>query len=75
LCATSRLLLLDEPVAGLDPSATLEMYELIADLNKSGTSIIMISHDIAAIKKYATHILHIGNGGLIFHGEVKNYDL
>ena len=60
LCATEKLLLLDEPVSGLDPKVTLEMYELIEGLNKDGVTIIMISHDIAAAVKYASHILHIG---------------
>ncbi len=61
LCATSKLLLLDEPVAGLDPKATREMYELIASLNRSGITVIMVSHDVAAAVKYATHILHLGS--------------
>ncbi len=61
LCATSKLLLLDEPVAGLDPKATREMYELIASLNRTGITVIMVSHDIASAVKYATHILHIGS--------------
>lgn len=61
LCATSKLLLLDEPVAGLDPKATREMYELIASLNRTGITVIMVSHDIASAVKYATHILHLGS--------------
>ena len=61
LCATRRLLLLDEPVTGLDPRVTQEMYQLIAELNKEGIAIIMISHDVAQAVKYATHILHIGD--------------
>ena len=62
LCAAQKLLLLDEPVAGLDPKVTAEMYELIDELNKKdGMTIIMISHDIGTALKYATHILHIGN--------------
>ena len=61
LCATKKLLLLDEPVSGLDPKVTAEMYALIEDLNKQGITIIMISHDISAAVKYASHILHIGN--------------
>nr|AHF25800.1 ABC-type Mn/Zn transport systems, ATPase component [uncultured bacterium Contigcl_289] len=59
LCATSRILLLDEPVAGLDPQVTAEMYELIEDLNKQGLTIIMISHDIENVKKYATKIFDV----------------
>ena len=64
LCAARKILLLDEPVAGLDPKATTEMYEIIQKLNGEGITIIMISHDIAAAVKYASHILQIGVGGV-----------
>ncbi len=74
LCAAQKMLLLDEPVTGLDPSATEEMYDLINQLNKTGITIIMISHDIGAALKYATHVLHIGAGGTTFFGDVKEYD-
>ena len=60
LCATRKLLLLDEPVAGLDPKATAELYELIASLNREGVAILMVSHDLAAVD-YASHILHVGD--------------
>ena len=60
LCATRKILLLDEPVSGLDPKVTSEMYALIEDLNREGITIIMISHDIEAALRYASHILHIG---------------
>lgn len=59
LCSTSKMILLDEPVAGLDPIATEEMYEIIKGLNDDGISIIMISHDIDSALKYATHILYV----------------
>ena len=71
LCSTSRLLLLDEPVAGLDPKVTEDMYNLIAELNKEGTAIIMISHDINAALCYAKHVLHVGNR--IFYGTKEEY--
>ncbi len=62
LCATTKLLFLDEPVSGLDPRVTAEMYELIARLNRQeGITVIMISHDIGAALVYASHILHIGD--------------
>ncbi|MDD6573202.1 MAG: ABC transporter ATP-binding protein [Thermoflexaceae bacterium] len=66
LCAARKILLLDEPVAGLDPRVTMEMYELIKDLNKEGITIIMVSHDIDAAVKYATHILHMDNKPAFF---------
>ena len=72
LCAAQKILLLDEPVSGLDPRVTAVMYQLIKDLNKKdGITIIMISHDIAAAVKYATHILHIGEH--CFFGTKKQY--
>ena len=60
LCATRKVLLLDEPVSGLDPEATEHMYELIKQLNDEGVTIIMISHDITSVKKYASRILILG---------------
>ena len=72
LCAAQKILLLDEPVSGLDPKVTAEMYQLIQDLNKKdGITIIMISHDIEAAVRYATHILHIGEH--CFFGTKKQY--
>ena len=74
LCATRKLLLLDEPVAGLDPKVTAELYELIAELNRAdGITVIMISHDIAAAAQYASHILHIGEGQRLFFGTSAAY--
>ncbi|MCD8078319.1 MAG: ABC transporter ATP-binding protein [Lachnospiraceae bacterium] len=62
LCAARRVLLLDEPVAGLDPRTTEEMYELLKELNKKdGMTILMISHDLRAAVTYASHVLHIGH--------------
>lgn len=71
LCATRKILLLDEPVAGLDPKVTSEMYSLIEELNHEGITIIMISHDIAAAVRYASHILHIGS--TVFFGTKEEY--
>ena len=72
LCAARKLLLLDEPVSGLDPNVTAELYTLIADLNRrEGIAILMISHDIDAALRYATHILHIGD--TVFFGTKDEY--
>ena len=71
LCAAERLLLLDEPVAGLDPGVTQELYDLIGQLNRDGVTIVMISHDISAAMRYATHILHVGKQ--LFFGAAGEY--
>lgn len=71
LCAARKVLLLDEPVSGLDPKATSEMYDLIEGLNRDGITIIMISHDISAAVRYATHILHMGEH--VFFGAKEEY--
>ena len=70
-CATQKILLLDEPVSGLDPRVTAEMYELIESLNRDGITIIMISHDLEAAMRYADHILHIGK--TVFFGTKADY--
>jgi len=67
LCASQQMLLMDEPVAGLDPKATKALYALIAELNqKEGITVIMVSHDIGVAVDYASHVLHVGETQLFF---------
>ena len=73
LCAGSKLLILDEPVAGLDPKAQTELYDLIDRLNKElKITIIMVSHDVKEIVQRAKHILHLAHKQLFF-GEAEEY--
>lgn len=73
LCATKKMLLLDEPVSGLDPVAAKDMYELIARINKEQQiAIIMVSHDLNAAMKYSNHILHLSHRQLYF-GKTREY--
>ena len=72
LCATQKILLLDEPVAGLDPKAAKEMYHLIQKINREEKiTIIMISHDIQIAVNYASHVMKIGPH--IFYGTSDEY--
>lgn len=72
LCATKKLLLLDEPVSGLDPKATEEMYQLIRSINREEKiTIVMISHDIQAAITYASHILYLGD--TLFYGTKEEF--
>ena len=73
LCATDSVLILDEPVTGLDPAASMELYETIKDLNKKeNVTIIVVSHDIKNALNYATHILHLEQENDFF-GTVEEY--
>ncbi len=71
LCAAQKILLLDEPVSGLDPRAAAEMYGLIGSLNQEGITVLMISHDVEAVAERASHILHIGEK--VFFGTREEY--
>lgn len=73
LCATDKLLILDEPITGLDPSAIIEFYEIIKKLNrKEGVAILMVSHDIGNVVKQAGKILHLKRE-VLFYGTTKEY--
>ena len=71
LMAGQRLIILDEPVTGLDPEASQNMYDIINELNKSNMTIVMISHDIKVALEYATKVLYIGEN--IFFGTTLEY--
>ncbi|GBR76182.1 zinc transport system ATP-binding protein [Candidatus Termititenax persephonae] len=72
LCAAQKLLILDEPLAGLDPAAVRDVYALLQKLNADGLTIIMVSHDLPGALSHATHILHL-QGRQKFFGTVKDY--
>lgn len=73
LCATKKLLVMDEPVSSLDPSAAAELYERIREINvKEGITIIMVSHDVEKSLDDATHVLHM-HGERPFFSDKKNY--
>lgn len=73
LCATNKILLLDEPAAGLDPVATRRLYELVKAVNKKlDISVVMVSHDIESVMRYNSHVLHLG-GRQLFYGTVEEY--
>jgi zinc transport system ATP-binding protein len=73
LCAAQKLLVLDEPAAGLDPLAAPGLYELLAKLNReTGVTIAMVTHDIQGVMKYASHVLHLA-GDSYFFGSCAEY--
>ncbi len=70
LCSSNKILVLDEPVTGLDPKVTNQLYEEVNDLNKEGITVIMISHDLHVLK-YANKVLHIGRD--VYFGNKESY--
>ena len=73
LCATKKILLLDEPVTGLDPVVTSEFYSIIDKINKEyGITVIMVSHDLYSSINNASHILHLRKNNSFF-GTVEDY--
>lgn len=73
LCAAESLLILDEPVTGLDPAATQELYRILRYLNeKENIAIVMVTHDLAAALREAGTVMHIGRSGW-FYGTVEEY--
>jgi len=73
LCAAQKILLLDEPAAGLDPDAISDLYKNIKQINDNGITIIMISHDIASSVEHATHILKLGKQKSLFYGRASEF--
>lgn len=74
MCAAGRLLLLDEPVAGLDPASTADFYEIICKINSAGTAVIMVSHDVHSSLSVAKHVLNIGSKTALFFGTPAQYE-
>lgn len=73
LCATKKLIVLDEPVSGLDPVVTENMYDLIRQINQEDKiTVIMVSHDLAAALRYSSHILQISDK-MLFFGTTEQY--
>lgn len=73
LCAAGRLLILDEPITGLDPAAAQDLYKTLRYLNRQeGMAVVMVTHDLAPALKSARSVLHIGRRGN-FSGTVEEY--
>lgn len=73
LCAAGRLLILDEPITGLDPAAAQDLYKTLSYLNtKEGMAIVMVTHDLGPALRSVRSVLHIGQRGT-FLGPVADY--
>ncbi len=72
LCCARKILVLDEPVTGLDPLVTADMYSILRLINGEGVTIIMVSHEIGEAVKQASKILHLKHG-VEFYGKTEDY--
>ncbi len=72
-CVSETLLLLDEPVTGLDPDAAHGMYEAIRRINRAGCAIIMVTHDVQCALREANSVLSMCRGHS-FYGTVAQYE-
>ena len=75
LCATEKIILLDEPVNGLDPKIVREIYQMLHKLNKQGLTIIMVSHDVERCLKYCTRVVEIENGRIVKDVSAQEYEV
>lgn len=74
LCATKKLIILDEPTNGLDPSIARQIYELLRDLKeKDNITILMVSHDIERALTYADNVIELINGEIKFVGKPQDF--
>lgn len=74
MCSTSKIIILDEPVNGLDPSITIQIYKLLHKLNKeAGLTIVMVSHDIDRALDYSNKVIEITKGEVTYNGEPSKY--
>ncbi|MEG2733067.1 MAG: metal ABC transporter ATP-binding protein [Clostridium sp.] len=74
LCATDKLMILDEPITGLDPSAAQDVYQIVKKINmEEQVAILMVSHDIRNIVHQAGKILHMQQKAL-FYGTTADYE-
>lgn len=74
MCATEKIIILDEPTNGLDPSISLQIYEILAKLNKKrNLTVVMVSHDVHRAINYCSKIIELKDGEVAYVGDVKNY--
>lgn len=73
LCATDKILVLDEPTNGLDSKTTNQFYKLLKNLNNSGLTIIMVSHNLEKVMEYASHIVYLKDS-MIFNGTKQEFE-
>ena len=76
LCATKKIIILDEPTNGLDPTIAIQIYKLLDTLKKNDNiTILMVSHDVERALKYADNVIELVNGEISFSGKPSDYKI
>ncbi|MBR2289420.1 MAG: metal ABC transporter ATP-binding protein [Clostridia bacterium] len=76
LCATDKIIVLDEPTNGLDPTIARQIYELLNKLKRDkGITILMVSHDIERALKYADNVIELKDGKVVFSGKPQDFQI
>ena len=76
LCATKKIIVLDEPTNGLDPSIAKQIYELLDNLKKNvNLTILMVSHDVERALNYADTVVELIDGKVTFTGKPSEFKL
>lgn len=76
MCSTGKIIVLDEPVNGLDPNIAIQIYKLLHKLNKENEiTIVMVSHDVDRALDYASRVIEIAKGEIIFNDVPSKYSL
>lgn len=73
LVSNPRVLILDEPTSALDPEVREDFYQLLETVNKSGVTIILISHDLQSIEPYLNKVLLLDRK-ILFFGNPKDFN-
>ena len=74
MCATEKVIILDEPTNGLDPSISNQIYEMLKKMNeKRKLTVVMVSHDVSRAIKYCNKVIELKDGEVTYIGDVKNY--
>ena len=74
MCATEKIIILDEPTNGLDPSISTQIYEMLLKMNKKrNLTVVMVSHDIQRAINYCNKVIELKNGEVTYSGDVEKY--
>lgn len=74
ICATEKIIILDEPTNGLDPAISSQIYEMLLKMNKKrNLTVVMVSHDVNRAINYCNKIVYLKDGEMVYFGDTNGY--